>query len=79
MNEISPGWKTSEYWLTVAAMVVGALMASGAFMADSTVGQVVGFIGMVLAKLGYTASRGFVKANPPAPELPPAPPPEQLK
>ena len=73
--ESKPGYKTSEWYLTLAAMIVSALMTSGLFTADSTVGQVVGFIGMILAQLGYTVSRAMVKsaAAQPAP-LPPAKP-----
>lgn len=58
-----PGWKTTEYWATLAAMVVSALMASGVFDAGGTVMQALGAAAGVLAALGYTAGRSFVKGQ----------------
>lgn len=29
MNELKPGWKTSEAWVTLAMMLIGLLVASG--------------------------------------------------
>lgn len=49
-----PAWKTSEFWLSCAAVVVSGLFASGVFADGSTGAQVVGFAAMVLAALGYT-------------------------
>lgn len=57
------GYKTTEFWLTVAAAVVGFAMASGLFAEGSTTAQVFGFIGMVLSSLGYSYSRGIVKSK----------------
>lgn len=56
-----PGYATTEFWLTVAAYIVGTLLASGAFAAGGIVGQVLGFAGMILAGLGYTYQRASVK------------------
>lgn len=62
-----PGYKSTEFWLTVAAQVVGLLAASGAIAGESSWGRLVGLAGMILAQLGYTYSRGMVKAgSPPA-------------
>lgn len=56
-----PGYKTTEFWLTVAAAVVGFLFASDAVAPDSTVEKVLGLAAMVLTSLGYTISRTLVK------------------
>jgi hypothetical protein len=66
MQEQKPGWKTSEFWLSLAAIVIGAVMASGVL--DSLAGdhwlvKVVGIVASILGALGYTASRGFVKGK----------------
>lgn len=81
--DTKPGWQTSEFWLALAAMVVGSLLAAGVFPAAGAVAQVLGFVASVLATLGYTYSRAVVKstdakveatkamaaANPPSPPL----------
>jgi hypothetical protein len=57
---IRPGWKTSEFWLSTAAMLAGSLMAAGTF--DGTpFDRVLGAIMAVLATLGYSASRAKAK------------------
>lgn len=66
---MKPGWKTTEFWLSVIAMVVGLLMTSGFFAVDSIWGKILGLAGTVLASLGYSLSRGLAKSsgpNPPA-------------
>lgn len=55
------GWKTTEFWLTLAASVIGGLMASGLLPADSQWEKLAGLGVMVLASLGYTSSRGAAK------------------
>ena len=56
-----PGYKTTEFWLSLAAMVIGAGMASGSFGDESTLGKVIGLAASVLGALGYTITRGAVK------------------
>lgn len=52
-----PAWKTTEFWLSIAAAAVACVYASGVF-ADGTRGdQVVGFIATLLALAGYPVSR----------------------
>lgn len=58
-----PGFKTSEFWLTLAATVVGMLIASGAFADATAVGKVLAFAASVLGGLGYTWSRASVKKS----------------
>lgn len=61
MNEIKPGYRTSEFWLTIVAQAVGALLASGAFEMDGAIGQLLGVIAIVLSQAGYAVSRGIAK------------------
>lgn len=49
-----PSWKTSEFWLTVAAAAVTALYTSGAIGDGGTVDKVVGVAAMLLGALGYS-------------------------
>lgn len=57
---VKPGWKTSEFYLTVAASIVGLLLASGAFI-EGPVAQALGVAATTLSALGYTVSRGQAK------------------
>lgn len=59
--ESKPGYKTTEFWLATAAMIVGALFASGVFPAESGGERVLGLAASILASLGYTVSRTMVK------------------
>ncbi len=60
-TETKPGYKTTEFWLSVAAMLVGAALASGVFETDSGGDRILGLAATVLASLGYTVSRGMAK------------------
>lgn len=60
---MKPGWKTTEFWLSLAALFIGAIVASGIVPATGPWSQVVGIITSVLGALGYTAARGFSKAG----------------
>jgi len=57
-----PGYKTSEFWLALVAMLLTTLFASGAIAAGSTWDKVLSFIAMALTSLGYSVSRGMAKA-----------------
>ena len=56
-----PGFKTSEFWLTSLATVMGLVLASGAVTEGGMVSQIIGGVLALLANLGYTASRTQVK------------------
>ncbi len=62
MEPMKPGWKTSEFWLALAANVIGATLAAGILPAESKIAQIAGAAMMVLSTLGYTYSRASVKA-----------------
>lgn len=58
---MKPGWRTTEFWMTAAANVVGLLMTSGAFV-EGPIFRALGMAAMVLSTLGYTYSRGKAKS-----------------
>lgn len=57
-----PGIRTTEFWLTVLASVLGILMASGVVVADTPWARVIGGAITFLSTLGYTWKRSDVKA-----------------
>lgn len=64
-TQTKPGWQTTEFWLTLAAELLGLLLLSGVLNPlpeDHWVRVVVGGALTVLAALGYQASRTKVKA-----------------
>ena len=67
--EHRPGYKTTEFYLSLLATLIGALLASGIFNDADPSGhkvlQIAGMVASVLGAMGYTVSRGFVKANAP--------------
>jgi len=68
MAENKTGYKTSEFWLSLAAMVVSFLIASGVVADASTIGKAIALVAGVLASLGYTVARGAAKKPLPPPE-----------
>jgi hypothetical protein len=61
-----PGFKTTEFWLSLLATLLGFVMASGALdiLGDNHwSAPVVGGLVAVLASLGYSASRAKVKSG----------------
>lgn len=59
---VKPGWQTSEFWLSAAAKVLGILFASGVIGTGTVWERIAGLAAALLAQLGYTVSRGMVKA-----------------
>lgn len=55
-----PGWRTSEFWLSIAAIALSSLFASGA-MTNTTALAIAGIAATVLTALGYKVSRTAVK------------------
>ena len=56
-----PGYRTSEFWLTLACLIFGMLLASGVVTEGSNAERIVAFGASVLASFGYSFSRGMVK------------------
>ncbi len=57
-----PGIKTSEWWLSLAALITGALLSSG-LVSNSLALQCIGGVATLLTALGYQVSRSFVKTS----------------
>ncbi len=58
---MKPGFKTTEFWMSAIAVILGALVASGAFTLEGTAAQVVGLVEAALVALGYTGARLTLK------------------
>lgn len=58
---MKPGYKTTEMWLTLLAILAASLLGSGLLVPQSSLAKVVSLVATVLAALGYTASRTAVK------------------
>lgn len=58
-----PGYKTTEFWLSFAAVLLGALFASGVMSDGGTAAKIAGLAASLLGALGYTVSRTQLKAG----------------
>lgn len=58
---ITPGWKTTEFRLKVAAFILTALYASGVIPTSGIAATLMAIGATMLGALGYTVSRTFVK------------------
>jgi len=56
-----PGYKTSEFWLSLGATLASFVLASGAVPETGVWGQVAALVTAAFAALGYTVSRGLAK------------------
>jgi hypothetical protein len=65
MSTSKPGYKTTEFWLTIAAQIIGLVWASGAVSHGGSVDKILGLCAMVMSQLGYTVSRGLAKGREP--------------
>lgn len=61
MKEVKPGYKSTEFYLSALASIVGLLFASGLVESGTAFDQVLGFIAMALTAMGYSVSRGIAK------------------
>lgn len=68
-NDPKPGYKTTEFWVTAVAQVIGILALFGVIepakaniLSDALV-QVVGGLMAALSALGYSISRGQAKRS----------------
>ena len=60
---MKPGWKTTEFWLRAAAMVVSAALASGAVPSEGPWLQLLGGAGTLLSMFGYSDERRKLKTE----------------
>jgi hypothetical protein len=66
VNETKAGYKTTEFWMSLLATLLGFLLASGpmdAVPGDSWIAKLVGGAVAALASMGYSASRAKVKSQ----------------
>tara|TARA_R110000744_G_scaffold13121_2_gene38450 strand:- start:6463 stop:6708 length:246 start_codon:yes stop_codon:yes gene_type:complete len=57
-----PGWKTTEFWLSLLTILIGAITTSGA-ISNNTVLQGLGLAATALGALGYSGARAVTKAG----------------
>jgi len=62
MSSSKPGVKTSEWWLSLTACLIGALLSSG-LVSNSLALQCIGGVATLLTALGYQVSRTFLKSS----------------
>jgi len=58
---VKPGYKTTEFWMTAGATVVGLAIASGIVPDTGVWPKVVALVISAFAAMGYTVSRTAVK------------------
>lgn len=59
---LKAGYKTTEFWLALAAKLLGAAYAAGLIGDGGTIARIAGLAAVVLSSLGYSVSRGIAKA-----------------
>ena len=58
------GWRTTEFWLNLAAVIVAYLLTTDMVDdPDTMIARVLTTIAMILAAFGYTVARSVVKAK----------------
>ena len=63
MPNVTPGWKTTEFWMTSLSMIVGLLLASGIVPTEGVLMKAIAIVQMILASLGYSVARGVTKSG----------------
>lgn len=58
-----PGYKSTTFYLTAAAMFVAALIASGVFPVDSPWAKALVVASSILGAMGYTVTQAFLTVN----------------
>ncbi len=58
---VKPGYKTTEFWLSAGATVVGLAIASGIVPDTGMWPKIVALVVSAFAAMGYTVSRTAVK------------------
>lgn len=66
---MKPGYKTTEFWVTIAVQIVGILTTTGMFTPEQAgaitdaVIQIGGLVAMIASAFGYSLSRGSAKRH----------------
>jgi hypothetical protein len=61
MDQTKPGYKTTEFWLSLLAVLISAFIASGVLPEGHTVIKIAAMAASILSALGYSVSRASVK------------------
>lgn len=61
-EDVKPGIKTTEFWVSIVAAVVPPVMAAG-IIDENTIAAIVGIASPIVSAFGYSISRGLAKAN----------------
>ena len=61
--EKKAGYKSTEFWLSLVAVLVGAVASSGLVESSEFATKIVGLIAATLVALGYTGSRLTLKKH----------------
>ena len=59
---MTKGYKTTEFWLSLCAVLVSAVVSSGA-IENNTILQGIALVSGALAALGYSGTRAFTKSG----------------
>ena len=57
-----PGYKSTEFWLTLVSVCVGLVLSSG-IVTNSAALQGIGFLASCLASMGYSVGRSLHKGK----------------
>lgn len=60
---MKPGYKTTEFWISMLAVLIGGVQASGLIPTESPLNQIIGTAVVALVSLGYTGSRLNLKKS----------------
>lgn len=63
---VKPAWQTTEFWLNLMTVLVGAVMSIGPILhlaPDNKVMQIAGLGAMLLGATGHTVSRTIIKTS----------------
>ncbi len=63
-SQVKPGHHTTEFYLTTAAAVFGALLASGLFPAGGLAARILGVVTIVATTIAYQYQRTKLKTAP---------------
>jgi hypothetical protein len=62
-DDMTKGYKTSEFWLTLAQTLAAAFLAAGLLPDTHVAVKVAAYIAAALASLGYVGGRAYLKAH----------------
>jgi hypothetical protein len=57
------GWRTSEFWLSMIAIITSALILAEVFPSDGIIGKLLLVASIILSSLGYTVARAYTKVG----------------